>query len=334
MKKRKFVLTVYLALFACWGYAQRMDTQEIFIATSEKEMYQLYAQMLDSARLSNYFLSPNPMIDRFGFSVFEEIESKDTIMKFVQLCRKNSREDYICKRGYSTYISNCMPVDFYERFLIYLKQMDKIENYYIKSHIYSPLHPVVRIVIKQYESGNLNKDDSIKARQLIEETLLTLINDNHNYRGLLRYDKYITDNIRRALVDVLENPFYPTKYLDFHISQQDTTCLDTVGIPPNIATLRRKAHFTPEELEVYKRDLPLYERLQRFLNYERMGKIEYNGLSAGQAYLQEKRDWFTAKGYLPINEIAKYAYQKQDELLIKHLKEFKKKHPDYPLEHF
>jgi hypothetical protein len=88
-----------------------------------------------------------------------------------------------------------------------------------------------------------------------------------------------------------------------------------------------RRQFTDEET-VY------YRKLQNFLAYERIGKKEYNGLSAGQAYLQKKRDNFRKKGYLPVNEIAEYADQKQDELLIKHLKEFKKKHPDYPLKYF
>jgi hypothetical protein len=57
-------------------------------------------------------------------------------------------------------------------------------------------------------------------------------------------------------------------------------------------------------------------------------------LSTGQAYLKRKRDEFREQGYLPINYIEEYAYKKQDKLLIKHLKEFKKKHPDYPLRYF
>jgi hypothetical protein len=117
------------------------------------------------------------------------------------------------------------------------------------------------------------------------------------------------------------------------MSHQDTLCIDTVGIPANIRP-KWKVQFTPEELQIYERDLPLYMRLQKFLMYAKIGKEEYGGLSAGQAYLQREKDGFYEKGYLPINYIEEYAYKKNDELLIKHLKEFKKKHPDYLLKYF
>ena len=198
-----------------------------------------------------------------------------------------------------------------------------------------PLYEIRNILIKQYESGKLNKKDSLKALELIEQTTLRMINDKHDCSVVLvkKYDKYITDTIRQALVNVIENPFYPMEYLDFYMSQQDTTCLDTTGIPANIRPVW-KVQFTPEELQTYEKERPLYERLERFRTYERIGKKEYNGLSAGQSYLRRKRETFRETGYLPINYIEEYAYQKQDKLLIEHLKEFKKKHPDYPLKYF
>ena len=343
MEKKRIILTVYLIVFTCIVYAQRIDVQQVLIATSEEEVYKRYDQMLDSARLSNRFLSPSGGVvydDYFAFGYFYEITSKDTVMKFVQECSWQRNDEYICERFYRSYISNSMPIDFYERFLTYLKQLDRIENYFIKQYSTNPLYAIKNILIKQYESGNLNKEDSIKARRLIEETILRLVNDEHNYRGMISYHKYITDTIRQALVNVIENPFYPTEYLNFYMSQQDTTFLDTTGIPANIR-LVWKEHFTPEELQTYEKERPLYIRLERFRTYERIGKKEYNGLSAGQAYLRRKKEKFREKGYLQINYIEEYAYQKQDKLLIEHLKAFKKKHleefnkqyPYYPLKY-
>jgi hypothetical protein len=299
-----------------------------FFATSEKEVYALYNQMLDSARLYNRYLYPTPVsLDIFSFGYYEYIESKDTIMKVKQVFSGMG------DRGYLYYISNQMSIDFYERFLYYLREIKKKETYFLKDYSTEPLYPIRNILIKQYESGKLNKTDSLKALELMEQTTLRMINDEHAYSIVKKYDKYMTDTIRQALVNVIENPFYPTEYLDFYMSQQDTTCLDITGIPPNIRP-KWKVKFTPEELKAYEEELVLYYRLQRVLMYEKIGREEYNGLSAGQAYLQKKRDGFSEKGYLPINTIAEYAYQKQDELLIKHLKEFKKKHPDYPLKYF
>ena len=64
MKRKRIILTVYLTVFACITYAQRTDVQQIFVATSEDEMYKLYNQMLDSARLSSWYLNPGN-IERF-----------------------------------------------------------------------------------------------------------------------------------------------------------------------------------------------------------------------------------------------------------------------------
>ena len=321
-------------------YAQRIDVQQIFAATSEEEMYKFYDQMIDSARLSNRFIHSDDSTRPFNFGFFEEIESKDTLIKFVQECWVR-RGDYICARFYWIYLSNNMPIDFYGRLLDYFRDVKRRENYFLKIESIKLLDPIIRIIIKKYESGILDEQDSIKALQLIEETLLRLINDAHDYTWLLShkytwlliFDKYITDNIRQALVRVIENPFYPEEYLDFYLSQQDTTVLDTIGIPANIRPQWRP-RFTPEELQIYEEELPLFERLQRFLRYERIGREEYGGLSAGQAYLRRRQDGFGDKGYLNIRYIEDYAYHKNDELLIKHLKEFKIKHPDYPLRYF
>ena len=326
MKKKKILLTMYIAFFACWANAQRIDVQQVFVATSEQEMYRLYNQMLDSARLSNKYLYYGDL-DRFGFSYLEEIESKDTLIIFKQRCDEKSF-GYICDRFYWVYISNSMSIDFYERLLNYFKEVEKRENYFLKGESTAQLWSIMDIIIKQYESGKLTKEDSVKVPKLIEEALLRLVNDDHNYRGLSHFDKYMTDKIRQALVNVLENPFYPKEYLDFYMSYHvDTLSLDTVGIPDHIKKDYRKKSLRTEETSVY------YERLDKFFLYERIGEIE-GGLSPVQAHLKVISDRFREQGYLPISYIEKYAYKKQDKLLIKHLKEFKKKHPDYPLKYF
>jgi len=342
MKTQKIVI-VFMTLIAFATSAQHIGKQNIFVATTEQDMYKLYEQMLDSVMVSNRFLSPSggTRDDHFAIGWFKEIGSKDTIMKFVQRCDWTRLEgNYICDRFYRSYISNAMPIDFYERLLNYFKKVGERENYLLKQESTNQLPFIANIIMNQYESGQLNRADSIKARVLIEETILRLITDAHAYQHLKRfgrevnkYDKYVTDTIRQALINVLENPFYPTEYLGFYMSFQDTTSIDTIGIPPNIRPIW-KAQFTPEELEVYEKERRLYQRLQLFLLYERIGREEYDGLSAGQAYLRRKREGFREQGYLPINNIADYAHEKQDELLIKHLKEFKKRHPDYPLRHF
>ena len=80
--KKKNLLLVCLMLFAYLANAQRFDKQEIFVATTEKQVYELYNQMLDSVRVSNRFLSDSRIFNGFGFMPFEEMESTDTLMKF------------------------------------------------------------------------------------------------------------------------------------------------------------------------------------------------------------------------------------------------------------
>ena len=177
MKKKCILLLVNIAFLFCLVNAQQIDKQEVFVATSEEDVYKLYDQMLDSARLSNRFIHNDDSTYPFSFSYFYEFESRDTLIKFEQLCEKRFHEDYICKRFYEAYISNCMPIDFYERFLNYLKKLDIIENYYIKDDINGQLVAIMRLIKKRHESGQLSKEESKKARRLIEETLSRLIND-------------------------------------------------------------------------------------------------------------------------------------------------------------
>jgi hypothetical protein len=319
MKMKNILLLTIIALFPFSAYSQ---CAELF-ATSEEEVYKLYDRLLDSARLSNKCIYPDPYIqDRFGITFIEEFYGADTIMKFEQSSRS--------KNVYNPYLSCDMPIDFYKRLFDYWAGIDIKENYCMKFSFIRQFSTIKDLLIRWYESGKFNKQDSIKAFNLIERAILESIIRGHNYTIMLwTDDKYITDKIRNALIDVIEHPFYPTEYYDIFMSYQDTVHLDTVGIPDTIKMkyLKNSAlyNFSTEERSYW-------ERLSSFFLYEKKGKEQ--GLSPGQAYLKQVSAWCTDKGYLLINEIAEYAYRRQDELLIKHLKEFKKKHPDYPLEYF
>jgi len=331
--KRLFFLTTVITMFYGLLQAQQRDVQQVFFATSEEEMYKLYEQMIDSARISNRFLNPNPRSQHFALNDLKIIERKDTIIKIQQMCKWHPGNKFICERFYYAYISDCMPVAFYERFINYLEGVKKRENYYIRDYSTRPLSAIRHILIKQYESGKLDKEDRLKAWKLIELAAIKIINDQHNFYRVFKGDyytiidgeKYMTDNIRKALINAIENPYYPTEYLDFHLSMQDTSFVDDFPKIPD--EIKKKKY---RELDVNGREI---EVLISFRHYEEEGKK--HGLSPGQMYLKKISDDFSPeKGYLPINDIAKYAHDNQDKLLIKHLKKFKKKHPDYPLKYF
>ncbi len=112
--------------------------------------------MWDSAKVSNHFLQPGAMIDRFTIGDFKEMESRDTLMKLVQKCDWKRNDDYVCDRFYYPFISNAMPVAFYERFLNYLKEVGKRGNYFVKYESTRRLTSLTDILIKRYESGRLS----------------------------------------------------------------------------------------------------------------------------------------------------------------------------------
>jgi hypothetical protein len=331
MKTKMILLAINVVMCFLSMSAQRIDVQNVLVATSEKEMYKLYDNMIDSLRLSNRCLCPT-VINVFGFSFFRELNGTDTVMKFVQNCKKDLGE-YTCYNFYQAYLSCDMSMDFYDRLLDYFaKIVDTKENYCIRDQFVDEYAILKRMLVKRYESGKLlNGEDSLKALKLIERTILDGITKGHLYFSALLEtdDKYITDKVRDALINILNDPFYPTEYYEIFMSYQDTSFADTTNIPDATKLKyykKRNLHPSPDE-SVY------YSQLSKFSWYEKTGKKQ--GLSPGQAYLKHISSYFgRQKGYLDIYIIERYANKKQDELLIKHLKEFKKKHPDYPLKYF
>jgi hypothetical protein len=115
------------------------------------------------------------------------------------------------------------------------EKMRKSENYYKKNYSFSPLSSILDILKEQYESGKLSKKDSDKALELIEEISLTNINEGNNFGFILSdFDNYMTGKIRKALAHAIDNPVYSSDGLESYMRLQDTACIDTTGIPPNI----------------------------------------------------------------------------------------------------
>lgn len=320
MKMKHIIIIVVFAAVPFLLQAQSIAVQQKLFATTEKEMYGIYEQLLGSTLILKEASIGNH---------FQEIESNDTLVKFEQYCYWHVDGDYICEENsYFSYISNSQPVPFYKNFLNYLDKLGQNNNYFYRHFSTSPLTAIRDILIRKYETGKLTQDERAEILKLIEQVILRIIKDDHDCYFLKEYSKYMTENIHQALISVIEHPFYPESYLDFYLNEVvDTAVLDTTGIPIDIQKKykKRKGLYVSGNLDY---DL----RLARFYNYKRMG--DELGLSPGEAYLKEKKDEFWQKGYLDINVIADYAYKTQDTLLIKYLKEFKKKHPDYPLRHF
>jgi hypothetical protein len=331
MKAIKVLLTLSIALFFGYTYPQCIE----LFATSEAEVYELYDRMLDSVRTTNDCLYATGSLSDasvFSLSFFEEMNGTDTIMKFEQYCKERYNTPSM-DNFYIASLSCDMPMDFYERFLDYFASLDTRENYCIRKSFVRDYSSLKDMLVKRYESGRLlNKEDSLKALKLIERTELENITRGYLYpSGRDIDDKYMTDKIRMALVNVIKHPFYPKEYYEIFLSYQDTSFADTTNIP-DTTRIRLKyrenygvtAFFYPEERDYYV-------QLNRFFWYEGEGRRE--GLSPGQAYLKYISSFFHQKGYVRIDIIEEYAYKRQDELLLKHLKEFKKKHPDYPLKY-
>lgn len=320
MKKVIIALSVFL-LISLIGGAQSKPTQQVLIANTEKEMYEIYRQLLDSSLYHK----------QNSFPTLRPLASADTIMKIEQRCYwyRGFPEEFVCEQNrYNVFLSNAMPLDFYERFLYYLDNYRQSSNIFYMHYANSPLYALRNGFIKHYESGKLSKSDSIKALCLIEKATLRIINDSYSYEFLYGNNKYVTESIREALINAIKNPFYPQCYLDFYLKEVvDTMRVDTTGIPLEIRNefVKRRGIYSSGNLG--------YDfRLNDFYFLKEMG--DELGISPGQAYIEERKQRFIHKGFLHINIIADYANRSRDTLLIKHLKEFKKKHPDYPLRHF
>ncbi len=332
---KKIVILLIISLWSSMLLAQQADNvPKKFVATSEKEMYQLLEKMIDSTLIEkkNHHQSENRFGDYFeaSLSIFSDyISNKDTLLIFVQDCDENKTVENKCNNKYYASISESMPIAFYERLLNYLDGLRKSDNYHKIMYSFEPLYNIRDILIKQYESNILNKTDSKKVLDLIEKISLISIKEEHYY-GYLRADEakpseYMTPKIREALVNAIENPYYPKDFLNSYMLLQDTTFLDITNIPDSIKIMHKKK---PQIMTEYSTKLSTYNW------YQELGKYKYNGLSAGQAYLEEKRKTFSLQGYSGIEDIARYAYMHNDTLLIKYLNEFKKKHPDYKVRYY
>jgi hypothetical protein len=230
-----------------------------------------------------------------------------------------------------------MPIAFYERLFRYAKKLTESKNLYIKSEGFSIVIRTEEIVREQYKSEKINKTDAIKAKRIIEQSKLLSFTAGTSFSDLFIYDRdndtrynyKMTEKIRKALIKAIKKPYYPSYYLDFYMSRQDTSFMDITGIPIEFKKKynKRTTYSDPTEKEYAK-------RIWHFNWYKDISDYKYGGISPGKAYLEERKDFYRRKGYMNINAIAEYAYRVQDQILIKHLKEFKKKHPDYPLKYF
>ncbi|MBR2196582.1 MAG: hypothetical protein IJ911_13345 [Salinivirgaceae bacterium] len=321
--KLKNINTIIFLIFSLRMSAQTQQMLEhnVFVARTETEAYNIYGQLLDNAKMLKSRL--------IGY-YFRPIENADTIMKIEQKCYYSEyHKEYICDEDeYEIALSNKMSIDFYERFLTFLKNLKNDEHIYNKFYSCYPLSTIKTILQNRYESGDLDRPDSLKVLALIEEITLRRIIDGHSFKFLYGDSIYMTERIKKALMYAIDNPYYPKSYLDYYINYMvDTACLDTTGIPIEIRTEfeRRKGLYVSgnDDYDV---------RLSKHNYYTLLGNEM--GITPGQAYIEEKKRSFSEKGYLNINEIAYYAHKTQDSLLIEHLMQFKKNHPDYQLRYF
>jgi hypothetical protein len=332
---KKILLIFNFSMIFCNIHAQGDSCERIFVATSEKAMYELIEQLQDSILQADYYSRKYDSQSDFSMSYYEGMESIDTLMIAKRNCRRNILGYLEYGNWYQVYLSSKMPIIFYEKLFYYFENLIKSDNLYIKREAVSAISLISGILIEQYELGRIIKADSLKAKDLIELTILSRI---VNYKDLFcisyyfsdRYgDKYMTKKIREALVEIIESPYYPSYYLDFYMSRQDTSFLDITDIPDEFIRNYKISHSYPKSPE-----REYASRLNLFRYYEELSNSKYRGISPGQAYLEERKEKCMYNGYMGIGYIEQYAYKNQDKLLIKHLKAFKKKHPNYTLKYF
>ena len=326
--KRFFIFIFFTSIHNV--YAQADSTDKVLVATSEKAMYQLFEHLIDRRRQSDYYGSHYKRYDvknNFFASYRGEIESTDTLMIAKKYGEFNEAGEFEYWNDYTASLSNKMPTSFYEKLYEYLAKLIEGENIYVKNQAHDAMILVGRILVRRCQSVVSDKADSLETMSLIERSLLSRIIDGQDFYSVYYYyenygKEFITDRIREALVEALESPYYPEYYLDFYMSRQDTSILDITDIPEEFIKNPPSSPSIEQE--------PNYHRLYRFLHYKELAEYKYGGISPGKAYLEDRKNGYSDKGYMDINAIGMYAYKSRDKLLIKHLEEFRKKHPDYP----
>lgn len=320
---KKIVITIILT-FIFLG-VQATDEKYFGLkltATTEKEMYKIYEQFLDSMI---HFKIDN----RITSIWLRTLKSKDTLMILERYCIipfGYGGQRY--ETSYGMYISDTQPISFYQRFLIYLESLWREDNTYYKNVSCGPLVELRQMFIKKYETEELSAKERKAVFEIIEHTTLRLIKNSRYYYFLFRIDeRYVTKKIRQALVESIDNPFYSESYWDFYFQKGfvDTMTIDTTGMPAYIIKLAPK-YPKPPYIHIKEEYQQSVSKLYKFYKYEEMGREL--GLSPGQAYIADAKKRFRRNGCTDINPITEYAVIKKDTLLIEHLKEFRRKHPD------
>ncbi len=334
--KKTILITIFIKFFFTLPnliYAQNTSFKKVFAAKTEEEMYNIYTQFIDSSSIYK----------ELSFSYINDFNSNDTIMKIEQLYGWHRGYATICKQNRNrVYISSNMQIDFYERFYHYLDSLRQKESYYSYFLSVVPLYFLRRNFIKLFESGKLNREDSIKTLNMIENVTIKIINDKYDFTFLYfnNTSEYMTENIRQALIKKIKHPFYPEIFLNYYMNNiVDTSDINISNIPIEIK----------EKLDKKKlKSLANEYELQKKYGFERISKYEYIlnkyyfykeighklGISPGQAYLNKKKKMYPYKGYLDINAIADYSGKCEDDTFILYLENFQKKHPDYKLRPF
>jgi hypothetical protein len=329
---RRIKLLILFLIFPSLLFSQSGKTQWIKVVTSEEEFYRVYEQMIDSARI---FKKQAISVSIRGFF------DTDTIFKifnpFDNSFYKHFQPNPCCLRKIPYYegrLSLNMPLDFYERLYDYLDSLYKTGDYYNMFASIEPLNVMKKACINYLESDKLSYNDSLRAYQLLQKVLIRIARDANDFYFLrdTNMDKYITDTIRKILIEKVKNPFYPDFYVNYYMSliAPDTIAIiDTSGIPEEIKNefpyyfhvIKFKKKYGDKLFKDY--DI----RLNRFYYLEDLGKEM--GISPGKAYLWKKIKKYPYRGFLHLYPILHYAKMNNDTLLLRHLNEFKKKYPSY-----
>jgi hypothetical protein len=313
------LLIIVLMAVALISIGQNPSDKRNLYAKSEIEVYQIFEQLLDTTIRHK----------KMSFFSVKLFNSKDTLMKIEQnyyFYRGNINDVIYEPNRYNVYISKSMSIDFYKRFGNYLNDLGKSENIFYKLFSLQPLYALRTLMIERYETKTFDSKNNEILSNFIENLTLRILKEGYNFYFLRNNETYLTETIKNAIIEVVNDPFYPECYLDYYLEEiVDTSILQINDIPEYVINQYKRKGFLEDSILRSK-----YEsRICLYLAYKKIA--EDDGVSIVDAFLNEKKKKFMYHGFLDINDIAFYAVKTRDSLLISNLKAFTIKYPEYQL---
>lgn len=275
----------------------------------------------------------------FSYTVEAEYNMHDTIIEFVKVdtCF-NCRYEIEWERPFLYYVGLNKNLDrkTYLKIFKYAEKKYKEKKHYVYREFYRYL---IYSLQSEYYTLIANKfiseEEIKKIFPFFNELNMMIIKDGEVDLFMEKYFKenFVTDEVIKEVINQFKEPKFPEYYLKQYMEdikyKWDPKLIDTTGIP-------EKYKVRYEEFEgCNERDTLCYNCryiIRMFWYYHDLAKKW--GITPQEALYRSYAELNTFggyNGYKKFTYVIDYAIEKNDNRLLPVIKEFIRKHPDYPL---